>query len=219
MPTVSPGTVHSGRTAAVYYIDTTTSVEVAGPLTMTAVVTGYVYRIATAEGDTRFIDPSKAMTVSVGGVAKVKGVDYIVSGPCINFRTEQTGTVTIEDFFHFDVVACLEAKEWNISVDFDTEVLTPFGSGGWKQRVAMMSGAQISIGKWWADSDILSGHTANGLFVVVLFTKLTNASTLAGLRYECYGRMNKDTIKTAANGVISEDLTVDVEGRIYYFGS
>lgn len=211
--------VFAGRSASVYYLDTTTSTSQVAAVTMSAVQTGLIYAVPATQGDKRFIDPAGGMTVKANSIAKTYGTDYILSGPCIVFNTSVTGPVTIEAYKYFTTKKASNAKSWEINVEYDAEEMTIMGQAAtWKNHVGMMQGASASISQYWNDGDILQNHIT-GIFVLALFVQLTDDTTRAGKRYECYARLNKDSVKTASNGIVEEELAFDVVGRVYYLAA
>lgn len=213
-------TASSGRSAAVYYLDTTTPSTYTTPaLTMVRVdgttdANAKIWRVATSQADKRFLVDT-TMTVKVSSVTKTRGTDYTVNGPCIIFKTAPGSAPTIESFSYYVTKAAASASSWSLDIDCDVEQNTCMGDGGWITKVVMMNSASASISQYWADGDVLQSHTT-GLFVLALFTNLTNATQRAGTRYECYAYLNSDAVKQAADGVINEDLSFDINGRVYY---
>lgn len=209
----------SGRTAALYVLDTTTSTSETPSKTMSAVVAGKIYRIATSNGDKRFVDYNSSTTVKYDTVTKTYGTDYYWSGPCLINKTGTTPTaVTVEAYKYWTTKAVGVGTEWSLNVEQDVEDYTAFGAAAWKNKIGNQTSATVDISQFWEDGDILSTHL-NSLFVLVLFTSLTTAATRTGKRYECYGKLTKDSIKNAANGIVGEDLTINVDGRVYYFAT
>lgn len=211
----------AGRQAHLYYSAANTSTLYAGAaITMDDLYNHQVYRIPTAEGDERFIDNTKAMTVKVDSVTKTKGVDYKATGPCIVFFTALAGTeaVTIEGHSYWTTTGVILGRSWELSLDFDTEDLMVMETdgdpdNGWKRRVPMMTTGTVTIDRWFQLGGEMLNNFTGKTIALTLFTEYDGG---AGPRYECYGFISKDSIKDPAGGLVTENLTVDLDGMCFY---
>lgn len=208
-------TITSGRVGSMRILGNAASNAYTTPaLTMSAIVANKLYRLPYAQGDKRFIDSNIVATVKYDAVAKTKGTDYVFSGPTlVNISGLSPTAVTIEGYSYYDTIAYGDASEWNLSVNFDTEEATMFGNSGWKTSVGMFSGAEVTVSKYNIDNDLLQNHL-DSVFALVLQVDSTGPK-----RFECYGRLSKESMKVAANGLLQEDLTFEVQGRVVYLSS
>ena len=166
-----------------------------------------VYTIAAAEK--RYWDPAVAVTVKKNDAIITSGFTIQHVGGKVIFDTalESTDVVTISGGY-LPVSRLGEAKEW--SLDVDTKILDATKLGdAWENKVVGQRSVSVKLSKWWVDGFFLDQLT--NLLVVVLYIDST-----VGTRYEAYARIKSDSIKTVADGLVEEDISLEVEGEIYY---
>jgi hypothetical protein len=205
--------VYSGRLAGLYVTSSTTPVAATGEAT-TGDTDKLRYTINAAAK--RYIDEDSALTVKVGGSAVSASLyDVEYAGGVIVFHTARGGSdVVTVDYSYFTVAAFVGAKEFNIEINNDLAETPAFGAKGWKQKEYSMSGAKVTLSKWWADNTTLN-HMAGVRMVVILFNNLTNGTTMTGPRYEGFGYINKNSIKVVSTGATEETVDVEIDGKLY----
>lgn len=104
--------------------------------------------------------------------------------------------------------------EWNLDISTDTEVITAFGSSGWKERMYMMSEWTGSASVKWdiADAGQLAIQTkmlTPGSVTVKLYVDGTHY--YSGTAY-----FKGWNIKNVANGIIEADVQFEGSGAVTY---
>jgi len=131
-----------------------------------------------------------------------------VGGKIIFAVAQAVGTLIRVDGAYLPISQLGEAKEWTLDADAKIIDATKFGDT-WEVKVVGQRSATVKLGRWWMDGFFLSQIT-NPL-VVVLYIDAT-----AGTRYEGYARLKADSVKTAANALVEEDLNLEVDGELIY---
>jgi hypothetical protein len=137
-------------------------------------------------------------------------VNY-VQGKAEFSSTQSTGTYTL-DVDYLTASAVAGGREWNLNATNDMFEVTEFGSSGWKQFLPNMSGATVTVGRYWSDSnfyDLLNND--NQKFLLELIVSLT-----AGWKYEGYGYVTNDAITTPTDAIVEESVDFTVDGQLYF---
>jgi len=162
-----------------------------------------------------------SQTVYVAGVAKTEGTDYTFDDwtGTITFATAPAAGAAITanytyykavrvDGAYLPISQLGEAKEWTLDADVKILDATKLGDA-WEVKVAGQKSASVKLSRWWIDGFFL-GQLTNPL-VVVLYVDST-----AGTRYEGYARLKSDSVKTAADALVEEDISLEIDGEVYY---
>jgi predicted secreted protein len=104
-------------------------------------------------------------------------------------------------------------REWTLNVEQDAFEVTEFGSSGWKQFQPNLSGATVTISRYWNDSDMLDrlASTGDNRFVVELIVNSAN-----GWRYEGFARVASVNPQTAVDAIVSESANFVIDGQLYF---
>lgn len=164
----------------------------------------------------RYWDKDTAVTVersTDAGVtwAAVPASQYTlqhVGGKVIFGAAQAVGTLIRVSGSYLPVSQLAEAREWSLDTSVDTVETTTLGAA-WKTQAAILRSASVKLSRWWVDSWFLD-QLANRL-VVVLYV-----DSAVGSRYEGYARLKADSVKVAAAGLVEEDLSLELEGDLYY---
>ncbi len=150
---------------------------------------------------------ANASTVGVGPYT----VNYVQG--IFNFLTTQNSSAawTIDsEWLTASKVA--GGREWTLNVDLEAFEVTEFGSSGWRQFQPNMAGANVSIGRYWNDSNFIDLIVAdNPKFVVELIV-----SSTAGWKYEGFARIAQDSINVAVDAIVTENLNMVLDGQLYF---
>jgi hypothetical protein len=85
---------------------------------------------------------------------------------------------------------------------------------GWKQFIASLNSATIKLTKFWIDGTFLAHLTSADLLIIQVYPGQNSNQ-----RYQGYGILTADDIKSAANAANTEDLTFTVNGQLYFVPS
>ncbi|HEX6956262.1 MAG TPA: hypothetical protein VF156_15415 [Agromyces sp.] len=157
----------------------------------------------------RFADPTVAPTVKVGGVTQATNTyTWDPAGGLVKFNSVMGAVTVTVDFSYLPITKVAGAKEWSLDMDTDLLEATTFGDS-WKRRVPGVKDATGSFNDWWVDSSFLSQlGTRLGL---VLYTDFAN-----NLRYECFGWLKGESISSAVDGLVEDELSFEAEGNVNY---
>ena len=134
-----------------------------------------------------------------------------VQGKCEFTSTQSTGTYTV-DVDYLTATAVGGGHEWALNATADMFEVTEFGSSGWKQYLPDMTGATVTIGRYWGDAtfyDLLNND--NQKFLVELLV-----SSTGGWKYEGYGYITQDAINTPTDNIVGESIDFTVDGSLYF---
>lgn len=84
----------------------------------------------------------------------------------------------------------------------------------WKQFIGGVNGGTLKISKWWIDGTFLNHMTANDLLIVQI-----KPGQNSNQRYQGYGALSSDAIKSAQSAANSEELNFTVDGQLYFIAS
>lgn len=129
----------------------------------------------------------------------------------VEFLAQQVvSTVIRVDANYMPLTKLGGGHEW--SADFERDVLdaTEFGDT-WRRKVVGVGNASGSIAKWWMDASLLALLQAGSPLVIVLY-----ADYAANLRYEMYARLASESIESAVDSLVDEDLEFESDGEAYY---
>lgn len=197
-------------------VTSTPSVAFANEVT-TADATYTTYTISAAAK--RYWDPATIPTVHVstdGGVTwTVAAANTYTVQPCggkIKFNAAQAAATQVEvDGNYLPYSSIAGGKEWNVDIDIKLEDASEFGDT-WKVQTAVQRSAKGKITKFWYDGSMMAYITNATLCVFVL--ESDGASELP--RYEGYGHLQAEAIKSAVAALMTDDLSFEIEGELYY---
>jgi hypothetical protein len=84
----------------------------------------------------------------------------------------------------------------------------------WKQFIIDLLGATIKLGKFWIDGTFLAHLTTADLLILQIYPGQN-----ANQRFQGYGILTSDAIKSAQNTANTEDLNFVVNGQLYFIPS
>jgi len=155
----------------------------------------------------RFWSRATPVTVKKNGSTITTGFSVQYPGGKVVFTTANQPTDVITVSGQYIPVSQLgDGREWSLDISDDTQEVTTFGSQ-WKAFVVTRIGSSGSITHFWNDGSFLS--LMGSLMGFELQVTSSN-------KYQFYGYFTKDSIKTAADGVIEEPLDFTVDGNVYY---
>lgn len=120
-----------------------------------------------------------------------------------------TGVYTVDGAI-LTAASVVEARSWTLEVNQEMFEISHFGSSGWKTFMPDMAGAQITIGKYFNDSEFMDYIVLGSRFIVELHVDQ------AGNRFECYARPSSDQIQTAVGAILGESISLVADGPVYY---
>lgn len=90
-----------------------------------------------------------------------------------------------------------------------------FPSSAWKTFIAGINSATLKLACLWVNAATFLTHlTSADTLVLKIYPNTTNAP--AGARYQGYGVLTSDAIKSAQSAVNTEDIDFVVNGQLYY---
>ncbi len=157
----------------------------------------------------RFADPTVAPTVKIGGVTQATNLyEWDPAGGRVKFLAAQGAVTVTVDYSYLPITKVAGAKEWSLDLDADLLESTAFGDT-WKRRVPGIKDATGSFTDWWVDESFLAKlGTRLGL---VLYTDFAS-----NLRYECFGWLKGESISSAVDGLVEDELSFEAEGNVNY---
>lgn len=136
-------------------------------------------------------------------------VNYVQGKFQWNTGDPSTGTYTIDaDYLTASSVA--GGREWQLQVENDMFEVSEFGSSGWKQYQPNLTGATVSIGRYWNDSTFIDYMAVDAKFIVELHVDQN------GNRYEGFARVGGDQVNTAVDAIVGESLNLAIDGQLFY---
>lgn len=129
-----------------------------------------------------------------------------------NAVTGATPSVRVSSGFYLPYSLIGTATSVDITHTIDILDSTTFSSGGWKTKVASLVGSEYKFNRWWVDHFFVTALDLKTRFVLSAYSGAN-----ANQRFDAFGRIKQDAIKTAVNALISEDLTFDVDGAVYAY--
>jgi hypothetical protein len=176
--------------------------------------TGYIRINSTARRHWDNVPAPVLYRAAGGSTAVVSSTNYTVNYVQGRFQWKtgdpSTGTYTIDvDYLTASQIA--GGREWQLNVEADMFEVTEFGSSGWKNFLPNLKGATVTINRYWNDPTFLDHLTLSNRFLMEL---IVNAA--AGWRYEGFVRVASDQIQTAVDAIISESITLNVDGQVYF---
>ncbi|BCL83173.1 hypothetical protein ccbrp13_56380 [Ktedonobacteria bacterium brp13] len=85
---------------------------------------------------------------------------------------------------------------------------------GWKTFIAGVNSATIKLTKFWIDGVFLAHLTSADLLIIQIYPGQN-----ANQRFQGYGILTSDAIKSAQNAVNTEDLNFTVNGQLFFIPS
>lgn len=84
----------------------------------------------------------------------------------------------------------------------------------WKTFIAGVNGGTLKLSKWWIDGTFLAHMTANDLLIIQIAPGQN-----ANQRFQGYGVLDQDSIKSAVNAANSEELNFTIDGQLFFIAS
>lgn len=169
----------------------------------------------------RFLDRMVAVTVQVsadgGATWAAPGTAYTIQycGGVVVFTTALgAGTlVRLASANYLPVSQLGQTKEWKADLSLNVLDVSTFGSG-WNQKIGGLREGSGSASRYWLDGAMLAAVAAGNPLVFILYTNYA-----AGSRYEAYGWISKDSLDTAVDAAVTEVLSFDLDGQVFYYAS
>lgn len=124
--------------------------------------------------------------------------------------TQSTGVYT-SDVEYLTASKVAGGREWNLNVETDMFEVSEFGSSGWRQFQPNMTGASVTISRYWTDSSFLDLLSNESRFVVELFP-----NDAGGWKYEAFARPRADQVGAAVDSIVGEAVQLQVDGKLYF---
>ncbi len=109
-----------------------------------------------------------------------------------------------------------EAHNWSWSVSRDVQKDTTFGSG-WQTKVPVVGEVSAKLSRWWLDGLYLNQLNSTSPIVLVLFEDDTVAPI--GARWEAFAFLKGDSVKSASDALIDEDLDFEIDGKPFWLAA
>lgn len=85
----------------------------------------------------------------------------------------------------------------------------------WKTYIAGVNGATLKLSTIWVNGGTFLAHmSADDILLLKAYPNSANAQ-----RYQGYGKMTSDSLKSAQNAVNTEDIDFVINGKLYYVAS
>jgi hypothetical protein len=172
--------------------------------------TGYVQVNSTAR---RHWEPTSTPTLYLNSTA-VSSTNYNVNYVQGKFQWRTgdpvAGTYTA-DVEYLTVSNVGGGREWQLNVEQDMFEITEFGSSGWKEYQPNMAGGTVSVSRYWTDATFFDHLTLSNKFLVEL-----GVNSASGDRFEAFAYMTGDQHQAAVDSLVSEGMSLTIDGAIYY---
>lgn len=191
---------------------TTSTGEAATASTGTALARPFVQVNDTGK---RIWDPDSTPVLYLNSTA-VSTTDYNVNYVQGKFEKSSTvdftaGTYTA-DIEYLTASRVAGGREWQLTVDSDAFEVTEFGSSGWREFQPNLNGASVTMSRYWNDSEFFDLLNADNVkFLVDLVV-----NSAGGWRYQAFARVGQDQVNTAVDAVVNEQITLQVDGKVYF---
>lgn len=152
---------------------------------------------------------------AAGGTTSLVGSSQYTVDPVLgrfNWKTgdPSTGTYTA-DVSYMPATAVLQGRSWELSAETEMLDVSTFGSAGWREWMPDMTGAQVTVGRFWADAAFFDRVSLNDKFVVELYPASTQT-----WKYEGFARIAQDQIQVATGSIVAEAINMVVDGHLRY---
>lgn len=124
--------------------------------------------------------------------------------------TQPVGTYT-SDVEYLTASKVAGGREWNLNVETAMFEISEFGSSGWRTFQPNMTGAGVTISRYWNDSSFLDMLTNESRFVVELFP-----NDAGGWKYEAFARPRSDQVGASVDSIVGEAVQLQVDGKLYF---
>jgi len=164
----------------------------------------------------RHWDPNGAILVTANG-STVGVSTYTVNNVqgIVEFATTQNSSaVWTLDVEYLTATSVAGGREWGLTIDADMFEVSTFGSSGWKQFQPNLNGANVTISRYWSDTNFTDYLTLESLFVVELTPNTASGSTSA--RYEGFARVASANPTASVDAIVGESINLVVDGTLYY---
>jgi len=171
----------------------------------------------------RHWDRNSSMAV-YGGTTKILSSDYSVDWVRgrVTFSTARSTAVVYTVDASWYPTSCLGmTRSWVLDASVDMADTTVFacstsGDQGWRTFTAGLAEGTIKLGRIMATSQSSAPAFVDQQAVSSpLYVELMPNGTAAD-KYECYARIEGDAWQTAVDGAITEDVTLKVDGQLYW---
>lgn len=149
------------------------------------------------------------------GWSTVPATDYVWQ-PCgakLTFSPARVpGTnayIQINAGYYYNVSSVGDANEWTLTQTQDVVDTTPFQQQ-WRMKTPTIKDASAKFHTFKPDNTF--SKELGNLMVCVLYLDKS-----AGTRYEMYGWLDSDAVKTASTGVIEQDVNINGEGTVFFY--
>jgi hypothetical protein len=177
-------------------------------------VPGWVQITSTAH---RYFDPDSTPILyveAVGSTTVVPSSEYNVNPVqgLFNWTSgdPSTGTYTA-DIEWLTATPVSGGREWSLNVEADMFEVTEFGSSGWKQWQPNLTGATVTVAKYWTDETFFDLFNVEERFIVTL-----DIDKNQSWRYEGFVRIASDQVQTPTDGLVGESLNMTFDGPVFY---
>ena len=154
-----------------------------------------------------------------GGWDPVSSADYDVQhcGGRITFHTglNRSGWTVRVDGNYIPISYLGEAKGWTCDIKRKMVDVAAFGEE-WDVKAPLTIGATVKLSRWWVDGWFLTMvDAAQPLLVVILYEN----DTVTYPRYEGFGYLTGSAANAVRDGILEEDLDVEIDGELYSYTS
>jgi hypothetical protein len=167
----------------------------------------------------RYWDDTQALTVQTSPDGTTwttvsSGFTIQAVGGTVIFTNAVTGATPSVRVSGFYLPYSLVGTATSVDITHTVDILdsTTFSSGAWKTKVASLVGSEYKFTKWWIDHFFITALDTKLRFVLSAYSGAN-----ANQRFDAYGRIKSDSIKSAVNALVSEDLSFDVDGAVYAY--
>jgi hypothetical protein len=146
-------------------------------------------------------------------------VDYVRG--IVTFATaHSTATAFKVDYAWYPTSFLGMTRSWSLDASQDMADVTVFSSstGGtrWRSFAAGLNEGTIQLGRFYASSETSAPPFIDRQSLQSpLYVELLPGGT-AGDKFECYARIQGDAWQTGLDGPISENVTLKVDGKLYW---
>lgn len=201
----------AGKVAAIHKESGASAAFVDAATTANATYTRYTITNAA----NRYLDRNVAVTVKKNSVIQTTGFTIEYAGGVVVFAAAlaPTDTVTVSGNA-FPMAQVGGAFNWSLDLELETEDVTTFASGGWREVLPTLKGFSGSAEMFWLDGSFFSELTSpEGAEMVLVFYVDSGPSKL---RYEGYARLAGVGVETPVDAIVRQTLEFTGDGPLYY---
>lgn len=139
-------------------------------------------------------------------------VNYVQGKFVASSTTDFTAGTYTADIEYLTASRVAGGREWQLSVETEAFEVSEFGSSGWREFQPNLSGASITMSRYWNDSDFFDLiNSGNALFLVDLVVNSAN-----GWRYQTFARATSDQVNTSVDAIVNEQIQLQAHGQVYF---